>query len=104
MRDDLDGIFKSIKDNRVTITVSHKGSDFTSPLVATNLAGSNILAAVGLLVANELWLTAVLATAVVVVVLELAPFSDRILRWSRAREAVRRESGKSGPPGHSGDT
>ncbi len=70
----------------------------------TSAATIWVMAAVGLLVANELWLTAVLATAVVVVVLELAPFSDRILRWSRAREAVRRESGKSGPPGHSGDT
>jgi putative Mg2+ transporter-C (MgtC) family protein len=67
----------------------------------TSAATIWVMAAVGLLVANELWLTALLSTAVVVVVLELAPFSDRILRWSREREASRQNSHppETGPAG-----
>lgn len=70
----------------------------------TSAATIWVMAAVGLLVANELWLTAILATAVVVVVLELAPLSDRVLRWSRAREAARRNPGTPGIPGDSPDS
>ncbi|MCL4240256.1 MAG: MgtC/SapB family protein [Dehalococcoidia bacterium] len=47
-----------------------------------------VMAAVGLLVANELSVTAVLASATVVVLLELAPVSDRVLQWSRRRGTV----------------
>jgi len=50
------------------------------------------MAAVGLLVANELWLTAALASATVVVVLELAPLSDRVFRWSHRRGAAQQET------------
>lgn len=47
-----------------------------------------VMAAVGLLVANELWLTAVLATATILLLLELAPISDKVLLWSRRRGSV----------------
>ncbi len=69
----------------------------------TSAATIWVLAAVGLLVANKLWLTAVLSTAVVVVLLELAPFSDRVLRWSRAREAARRAGATPTKRGDSGE-
>ena len=55
-----------------------------------------VMAAVGLLVANELWVTAVLASATVVVLLELAPVSDRVLQWSRRRGTV--HEGTAAPP------
>jgi putative Mg2+ transporter-C (MgtC) family protein len=58
----------------------------------TSAATIWVMAAVGLLVANELWLTAVLASATVVVVLELAPLSDRVFRWSHRREVAHREA------------
>jgi putative Mg2+ transporter-C (MgtC) family protein len=41
------------------------------------------MAAVGLTVASELWLLALLISATIIVVLELAPVSDRVLKISR---------------------
>ena len=42
-----------------------------------------VMAAVGLIVASELWLLALLTTATIVVLLELAPVSDLVLKRSR---------------------
>lgn len=44
-----------------------------------------VMAAVGLVVANELWLTALLTSLTVVLLLELSPVSDLVLRNSRRR-------------------
>ena len=54
-----------------------------------------VMAAVGLLVAYHIWLTAVLTAATVIVLLELAPVSDWVLRRGRAARA--RGAGASGP-------
>lgn len=43
-----------------------------------------VMAAVGLVVAEKLWLLALLTCVSIIVVLELAPVSDRLLRRSRA--------------------
>lgn len=58
----------------------------------TSAATIWVMAAVGLLVANRLWLTGVLASATVVAVLELAPLSDRVFRWSHKQGAAHRET------------
>ncbi len=42
-----------------------------------------LMAGVGLVVASELWLLPLLITGVIIVVLELAPVSDRVLKVSR---------------------
>ena len=42
-----------------------------------------VMAAVGLLVASELWLLPLLLTATIIIILELAPISDAILKFSR---------------------
>jgi putative Mg2+ transporter-C (MgtC) family protein len=58
-----------------------------------------VMAAVGLLVASHLWLTAVLTTATVLVMLELAPVSDAVLRRGRsARAAEPRRAQPEEPP------
>ena len=61
-----------------------------------------VMAAVGLLVANELWLTAILATATILLLLELAPVSDRVLLWSRRRGSAHGDAlpaAEEPPPG-----
>ena len=57
------------------------------------------VAGVGLLVAYELWLTAVLATLTIVVLLELAPVSDVVFRHGRraSRARVRERDELDGP-------
>lgn len=55
----------------------------TSVKGVTTAATIWVMAAVGLVVAEELWLFALLVTITVVVVLELAPLSDVVLRTSR---------------------
>ncbi len=47
-----------------------------------------VMAAVGLVVSQELWLTAILVTLTLLVVLELAPASDWVLRQSAERGLV----------------
>lgn len=73
---------------------------------ATTAATIWAVAGVGLLVAYELWLTAVLATLTIVVLLELAPVSDMVfrhgMRASRARVRARYELDGPGAQG-SGD-
>lgn len=59
-----------------------------------------VMAGIGLLVSGELWLTAVLGTLTVVILLELAPVSDRILRWGRDRGLV---TGPAEPHDGNGD-
>jgi len=44
-----------------------------------------VMAATGLIVASELWLLPLLIAATLIVVLELAPVSDRVLKFSRDR-------------------
>ena len=51
----------------------------------TTAASVWVMAAVGLAVASDLWLVAVLSTLTIVVVLELAPISDWLLLASRRR-------------------
>ncbi|MCC7089241.1 MAG: MgtC/SapB family protein [Chloroflexi bacterium] len=63
----------------------------------TSAATIWVMAAIGLLVANQLWLTAVLASATVVVVLELAPVSERFFQWVRSRGAARSEAATNAP-------
>lgn len=46
-----------------------------------------VMAAVGLLVGSHLWLTALLTTGTIVIVLELAPVSDAVLRRGRSTRA-----------------
>lgn len=57
------------------------------------------VAGVGLLVADELWLTAALATLTIVVLLELAPISDMVFRHGRrtSRRRVRARDELDGP-------
>ena len=57
-----------------------------------------VVAGIGLLVANELWLTGILTTVTVVVVLELAPFSDIVFRLGSATPRSKGGRG-SRPPG-----
>jgi len=52
-----------------------------------------VLAGLGLLVSNELWLTAVLLTALLVVLLELSPVSDWVYHHGRAQAEDDREAG-----------
>ncbi len=54
----------------------------TSVKGVTTAATIWVMAAVGLVVASELWLLALLTTLTIIVVLELAPVSDRILAIS----------------------
>lgn len=54
----------------------------TSVKGVTTAATVWVMAAVGLVVASELWLLALLSTLTIIVVLELAPVSDRILAIS----------------------
>ena len=51
-----------------------------------------VMAAVGLVVASELWLLPLLLIVVIVVLLELAPVSDRVLKFSRDRGFVHGEA------------
>lgn len=51
-----------------------------------------VLAAVGVIVAQEWWLTALLVTISIVIILELAPFSDWVLRRSAEEGAVRTDA------------
>lgn len=44
-----------------------------------------LMTAVGLVVASEMWLLALLSTATIIVVLELAPLSDMVLKSSREK-------------------
>jgi putative Mg2+ transporter-C (MgtC) family protein len=55
----------------------------------TTAASVWLLAGVGLLVANDLWLTAVLMTFVMLMLLEFSPVSDRILRIGFRRRGER---------------
>ncbi len=55
----------------------------TSVKGVTTAATIWVMAAVGLAVASQLWLTALLTCAAIIVVLELAPVSDRVLALSR---------------------
>ena len=56
---------------------------------ATTAATVWLVAAIGLLVSAELWLTAVLVTGAVVLLLELLPLSDVVYRNGLARSAKR---------------
>lgn len=47
------------------------------------------IAAVGLVVASQLWLLALLSTVTIIAVLELSPVSDRLLARSKARRKAR---------------
>ncbi len=47
-----------------------------------------VLAAVGIVVAQELWIVAILVTGTLIVVLELAPVSDWVLRKAARKGAV----------------
>ncbi|MEO8538217.1 MAG: MgtC/SapB family protein [bacterium] len=51
-----------------------------------------VMAAVGLAVASELWLLALLATATIIMCLELAPISDRMFGSSQKRVIGRRHA------------
>lgn len=57
-----------------------------------------LVAGIGLLVAYELWLTAVLTTVTAVILLELAPVSDVVFRHGR-----RQPGGRSGSVGEVAD-
>lgn len=58
-----------------------------------------VLAGVGLMVALEIWLTAVLLTVSVVVLLELAPVSDWVFVAGRRRRAGRPARKRDATPG-----
>lgn len=58
----------------------------------TTAASIWLLAGVGLLVANDLWLTAVLITAVAFVLLELSPLTDALVRRERRLRRERRDT------------
>jgi uncharacterized membrane protein YhiD involved in acid resistance len=60
-----------------------------------------VVAAIGLFVAYDLWLTAVLSTTAVVIVLELAPLSARIDPRRRGSSAppARIDDARQKPPG-----
>ncbi len=55
----------------------------TSVKGVTTAATVWVMAAVGLVVASELWVLALLSTLTIILVLELAPVSDRVLATSR---------------------
>jgi putative Mg2+ transporter-C (MgtC) family protein len=55
---------------------------------ATTAATIWVVAAVGLVVAQELWLAALILSAVYIAVLELRPLSDMVFRWGRRRAAA----------------
>lgn len=61
-----------------------------------------VMAAVGLVVSAREWLLPLLVSGTVIVVLELAPMSDRVLRSSRKQGHLHGESkaqnGRSSPP------
>lgn len=57
----------------------------TSVKGVTTAATVWVMAAVGLVVASELWVLALLSTLTIILVLELAPLSDRVLATSRRR-------------------
>lgn len=57
----------------------------TSVKGVTTAATVWVMAAVGLVVASDLWVLALLTTLTIILVLELAPVSDRVLRMSLKR-------------------
>jgi len=57
----------------------------TSVKGVTTAATVWVMAAVGLVVASELWIVALLSTLTIIFVLELAPISDRIVARSRRK-------------------
>jgi uncharacterized membrane protein YhiD involved in acid resistance len=56
-----------------------------------------VLAGIGLLVAHDLWLTAVLLTLTAILLLELSPLSDWVFATGEGRRS-RRRSGYSPDP------
>jgi putative Mg2+ transporter-C (MgtC) family protein len=68
-----------------------------SVMGATTAATIWLVAALGLLVSAELWLTAILVTAAVIVLLELLPFSNMVYQRGLERSAQQRR--RAPPPG-----
>jgi len=57
-----------------------------------------VLAGIGLLVAREMWLAAVLLTLIVTLLLELSPLSDWVYSTGLRHEAHRRRNGNNHEP------
>lgn len=65
--------------------VFQRGSNITGITTAATIW---VMAGVGLVVSAELWLLPLLLTATIIVVLELAPVSDMVLKTSREKGQV----------------
>ena len=76
--------------------IFQRGSDVRG---VTTAASIWLLAGIGLLVAHELWLTAVLLTVTATILLELAPVSDWVFATGNRRRSRRSESSDSDASG-----
>lgn len=69
----------------------------TSVKGVTTAATVWVMAAVGLVVASELWVLALLSTATIILVLELAPVSERLVAPSRKKAGPASNAGGGDP-------